>query len=80
MADPTRGYTTAREHALRASELLNGIDRQAEVMSNLNPDEHLQMVAMGGIAHHNQQIEFWRNLALAHAQAAIALAMTDEHD
>lgn len=75
------GYTTAREHAIRASELLNGVDAVDEHMANLTPDEYLQQVIVGGGAkRHNAQMVFWRDLALAHAQTALALAATEAQD
>jgi hypothetical protein len=73
-----QGYTTAREHAVRASELLNVIDAVDERMQNLTEEEHVQLLITGGIKRHNMQVEFTRDLALAHAQAALALAATEE--
>jgi len=77
---PETGYTTAREHAIRASELLNQIDHWTERMENLTPDEEIQLRVTGGVRRFNTQIEFSRDLALAHAQTALALAATDEVD
>ena len=73
-----QGYTTAREHAVRASELLNGIDTLDQGMHDMTAEQQIDMLVAGGFGKHNRQVEFWRDLALAHAQAALALAATEE--
>jgi hypothetical protein len=72
------GYTTAREHAIRASELLNGVDHLDDRLQNMSEDERLRVYIAGGNAKANAQMTFWRDLALAHAQTALALAATED--
>jgi len=72
------GYTTAREHAIRASELLNGVDEYDQQLQRLDEAERLHMIAAGATSAANAQMEFWRDLAVAHAQTALALAATEE--
>lgn len=69
--------STAREHAVVASELLDSLDRFAERLRTLTPDEHLQAVASGGIQQANRNMQFTIDLAAAHAAAAQALTVTE---
>lgn len=73
---------TAREHALRASELLNEIDRvQEEAREFLDdPDRRAQAMISGGIKQHNERMKWTLDVAHAHATTALALAATDESD
>lgn len=60
---------TAREHAEKASELLNGIDDYRESVKDAwQPDQ---------IANANAVIAYTVNLAQAHAQVSLALSATE---
>jgi uncharacterized membrane protein len=67
----------AREHARRASELLQGIDALEDRLDSLTEDERLQRVAMGATRVTNQAKAWTRELAQAHALTALALDVTD---
>jgi len=70
---------TAREHAEKASELLEGIERMDERLAKLDEMEQLQMHATGGGRRANADREYSCRLATAHALTAQALvATTDE--
>ena len=77
MTDPAR-HSTAREHAIIASELLASLERLEQRLKDISADEHLQIAASGGFDRINRNIAHTVALAGAHAQTAIALAATDD--
>jgi hypothetical protein len=69
---------TAGEHARRASELLELIERQEDELAELlesDPDRHLELIAAGTIGRLNASRQWSAELARAHALAAIALSV-----
>jgi len=68
----------AREHAIKASVLLEGIDRLSDKLENLSEDERLQMTVTGGFKRTNMDLDWSCRLALAHALTAHALTVTEE--
>lgn len=70
--------TEARRHAVTASQLLANLETFAQDMSNLTPDQRLQLIATGRLARLNESQEWTKDLAVAHALAALALAMTGD--
>lgn len=73
-----RELTTAREHALYASELLNGVEARLKNLDSLSEDQRLQMAATGGFSRSNADIAFTVTCAQAHATVALALTSTEE--
>lgn len=70
--------TEARRHAVTASQLLGNLETFAQDMSSLTPERRLQLVASGGLARLNENQDWTRELAVAHALAAIALSLTGD--
>lgn len=68
----------ARRHAITASEMLGGAERFSERLTNLTPDERLQMAVTGGFSRANADLKWTIDLAVAHALSALALALTSE--
>jgi len=71
-----REITTARDHALFASELLRNLDKLEAQVADLSDDQRLQMVVSGGIRRHNADVQYTVAFAQAHAATALALAFT----
>ena len=69
--------TGSRDHAVAASQLLANLEGLAERLANLTPEDRLQMAATGGFTRVNADQQWTRDLAVAHALAAIALHLTD---
>jgi hypothetical protein len=70
---------TAGEHARRASELLELIERQEDELSTIlesDPDRHLELIASGAIKRLNANRQWSAELARAHALTAIALGLS----
>jgi hypothetical protein len=70
---------TAAEHACRASQLLELIERQEDELEELlrdDPERHLELVAGGAIKRLNASRQWSAELARAHALAAIALSVS----
>lgn len=70
----------ARFHAERASALLRGIDRREAEMEAMTPDQRLEIVAMNGIKQFNNDQRWSADLAVAHAQVALALQATRDSE
>jgi hypothetical protein len=76
MSDEAQRITTAHEHAVFASELLNGISALSHRLENLTEHDHLQAAATGALLKANSDLRWTRDLAAAHAAVAIALGLT----
>lgn len=66
----------ADEHAQRADELLAGVERRLDAMTDLTPDQDLQMRVSGGYKQHNTEVETSLELARTHALTSIAMRGT----
>jgi hypothetical protein len=75
----TGDITTAREHALRASELLDILDRrQRDAVEHLDdPMRRTEAMATGEITRFNRDQNWLLRVSAGHAQAALALAQTE---
>ena len=60
----------AREHALKASVLLEGIDRLSERLENMSEEDRMQMAVTGGFKRTNMDLDWSCRLALAHVLPA----------
>jgi hypothetical protein len=69
--------STARDHAVTASELLDQISRVDEQLDQLDEMQRLERGVTGATRHYNEQVRFLVELASAHACAAIALQLTE---
>ena len=70
--------STAREHAIIASELLDGERALEARLDNVTEEERLQMIATGQVGRINADRKFAVDVALAHALTALAMAQTEE--
>jgi len=68
---------TGRAHALKARELLDGIEAFSRELDAMTPEKALELAAAGALARTNADLHWTAELATAHALAAIALQMTD---
>jgi hypothetical protein len=70
-------------HALRASELLERVERQEEELARIeenDPDQHLQLVAQGLLGRLSKNREWSTSLAASHALAALALTLAGQDE
>lgn len=70
---------SAREHALRASELAAAIQPASERFSEeiADPMKHTEAIATGAIKAHNAAIEYTLRMAELHARVADVLLRTE---
>jgi hypothetical protein len=69
--------STAREHAIIASELLDKEDQIEAELRKKTPLELLELAATGAIRDLNRDREYSISLAQAHALTAIGLTLGD---
>ena len=67
----------ARRHAVTASQLLVNLDNFAEEMRTIDPHRRLELIASGSVAQMNEDQKWTKDLAVAHALAALALHLTE---
>lgn len=70
--------TEARRHAITASQLLSNLETFDQDMKALGRDERLQLAVTGGLRVLNANQEWTKDLAVAHALAALALHLTED--
>lgn len=70
--------STAREHAVMASQLLDNLAAADERLRSLTPDEFLQAQVTGGVARANRNMDYTTRLAGVHALTALALVHTED--